>query len=452
MKWGHAIFENLLNKRGDRELYPINKTEEEVLGIASYTSIKEVPYPIDLAVIVVPLQSTPQVMEECAEKGVKTAVMITAGFAEAGEEGAKLQEEIVNIARRAGLRFIGPNSNGFFDTTSQIFITASNPEVRKGGIGLISQSGNLGVAVVSYAEKMGLGFSKFVCTGNEADLHFEDFLEYLGQDEQTKVITAYVEGLREGRRFLSLARELSKRKPIVLLKSGRTAVSARAARSHTAALAGAEEVYDAAFKQAGVIRVEEIDELVDAAGALLRQPLPQGKRVGILSAGGGFAVIAAENCEKLNLEVPPLSPNSFNKLNAILPPRWSRINPVDTAGFIVADPFSTYSCLNTLIEDENIDAVLFASGFGMGGEATKRGVEGIESGETELLCQSIEIMDRLQKPLIIAQGFEEESCLNSAPFKRLQQERIVVYPTPERAAKALARLVEYSEYLRSSQS
>lgn len=266
-KWGFGILSLLLSK-GGREVHAVNRKGGEVLGVKAYTSLREVPGPVDFAVIVSSARDTPAAMKDCVSKGVKYAVVIPGGFAEAGEEGARLEREVVEIARRGGIRFIGPNCMGHFDTYSDFFTIPFNFPVTKGPASMVTQSGNSGIAVFALAWQSGLGFAKYVNSGNEADIRFEDFLEYLGRDEQTKVILAYVEGLRDGRRFLKLAREITRRKPIVILKAGRSDDGARAARSHSAALAGSDAASAAAFKQAGVIRVEEIGDLVDTALAL----------------------------------------------------------------------------------------------------------------------------------------------------------------------------------------
>jgi acetyl coenzyme A synthetase (ADP forming)-like protein len=444
-KLGFAVFHGLLKSRGDSGLYPINSKGEGVLGIKGYKSIEEVPHPLDLAVIIVPSSSVPQVMQGCVRKGVKAAVVMAAGFAEIGERGTNLEKDAADIARQGGIRLVGPNCNGFFNTQVNIFSTFTIYSARRGGIGFISQSGNLGTVIIQYGLRMGLGFSKFISTGNEADLHFEDFLEYLGQDKETKVILGYVEGLREGRRFLSLAKDISKRKPIVLLKVGETTGGTRAAYSHTRALAGNKEVCDAAFKQTGVIRVEATAELLDVASVLLHQPLPQGRRVGILSKGGGFGAIAAESCEKLNLEVATLSQATIEKLSAILPPRWPHSNPVDVVGGIATDDSHTlYRCIKVLMEDENTDAILYLEGRGQDMPGVEK-VTGAE--ELNYLSQLNTLIEQNQKPLLVSPVLLE-TYRDYPTFSKLQQGGITIYPAPERAAKALAHLVEYSEYLR----
>jgi acyl-CoA synthetase (NDP forming) len=304
--------------------------------------------------------------------------------------------------------------------------------------------------------EVGLGFSKYVSSGNEADLHFEDYLEYLGQDEETKVILGYVEGLREGQRFLRLAREITKRKPVVIMKVGRTDSGARAARSHTAALSGSDELSDAAFKQAGVIRVEEVSELIEVALVLLGQPLPKGKRVAVLTVGGGLGVIAADVLKRRGLEVPPLSERTIKKLSSVLSGRWSRGNPVDASGDL------SYPCLLPLMEDENIDAVVIAcavwaaAGFSafMSTPPWERNnltdlnqlIQAIEEESLRNLDVTMELMKRYQKPVILSAWVNSE-VKGSELYKKMEGNYLTPYPTPDRAAKALARLVEYSEHL-----
>lgn len=452
-KWGFHIL-NLLVTKGGREVYAVNKNGADVLGLKAYRSITEVPRPVDLAVITVPFQHTPAALRDCVAKRVKTAVVITGGLAETGGEGARIEREVVEIARRGGMRFVGPNCMGHFDAFSDVFTVPYLPPAKEGPLALVSQSGNMSQTIVYLACDAGLGFSKYVSSGNEADLHFEDYLEYLGQDDRTEVILGYVEGLREGRRFFELAKQISREKPIVVMKAGRTEAGSRAARSHTAAMTGSDTVCEAAFRQCGVIRVEEVSELVDVAIALLGQPHPSGRRVGVLSTGGGAAVIAADALLRQGLELPPLSPPTMQKLDAILSPRWSRANPIETAG----EPFS-YPCLWALIEDENIDAALVVGAGGLAASyagwvamppslsgAVDQWLEEAEHGEISDLDRSIELMRSYKKPVVMA-NMGIPYIRKGEVYKKLEQNHLIPYLTPERAAKALAHLVEYSEYL-----
>ncbi|MBC8273424.1 MAG: CoA-binding protein, partial [Chloroflexi bacterium] len=360
-KWGHDVADRVLESPASRKIFLINKSSPEILGVKAYKNIRDVPEPVEFAVIVIPFPGVPEVMRECVDSKVKVAVVITAGMGEAGEKGAQIQAEVVEIAKRGGLRFVGPNCMGHFNTEADFSTIRPGFSLKKGAIGLISQSGGFLLEIVQAGLEAGMGFSKVVSTGNEADLHFEDFLEYLAQDEQTRVIVGYVEGLREGRRFLELAREITPRKPIVILKVGRSPYGARAAKSHTSALSGDDALYATALNQAGVIRVDEIHEIFDVAAALLRQPRPRGKRVGILSSGGGHAVMTTDACQRAGLQIANLSPATIEKLNQVLPDRWPHANPVDT----VAAGFVTYQALWPLVEDENVDAILSVGSIGM---------------------------------------------------------------------------------------
>jgi acyl-CoA synthetase (NDP forming) len=451
-KWGYNILSRLISTRGTREIFPVNDREAEVLGLKAYRSVRDVPGHIDVAIVTVPSQDLRAVMHDCVRKGVKAAVVITSGLAECGAEGTKLEQELVKIAERGGMRFVGPNCLGIADAHSGFCTVGFLPPVRKGNVALVSQSGNSGQSVLNYGHQMGLGFSKFVSSGNEADLHFEDYFEYLASDDKTDVILAYVEGLREGRRFLDLARAVTPTKPVVIMKSGRTDVGSRAARSHSAALAGSDAVFDAALRQSGVLRAETVEELVDVAVALLGQPLPKGRRVAVLSMGGGMAVTAADALRREGLELPPLSPATVAKLDSILSDRWSRSNPVDPAG-----DFVNYHCLWPIIEDENTDAVLMVGGVGMAvgypGWAPSSMkhfvasvVKPIEYAELENLEKTLRLMDRCRKPVILTVGVTGAENNGRVPM-RLKRLHRNLYSTPEAGARVLSRLVQYAEYL-----
>jgi len=385
------------------------------------------------------------------QKGVKTALIVSGGFAETGKQGGKLEAELVRIARQGGIRFIGPNSMGHADTYSKLITLAWMEKITPGPVALIAQSGNMGHRIMRNGMSLGIGFSKFVCGGNEADLHLEDYLEYMAQDEKTRIIATYIEGLREGRRFLKLARETTLKKPIVAMKAGGTKESARAIRSHTANMAGSDAVYEAAFKQAGVIRVDDDDDLCDVVTALLYQPLPRTSRTGILTIGGGLGVVAAEAVEREGLEVAHLTPTTIEKLNACLPPRWSHGNPVDMAGLSMTEYSKIFSSLWALIEDKNVDAILLQAPVGF---STKRLADVFNQEETrafrerekdnlDLLRQRVQ---EYAKPvLMVKPAVEFASDPEIAAL--LRREGIPVYPTPRRAARVLSHLAWYRRYL-----
>ncbi len=434
-----------------RKVYPVNPTVSEVMGIAAYDSVVNIPGSIDLAVIAVSARQVPMVIGECVGKGVKAAVIVSGGFAETGEQGGKLEADVVKVARQGGMRFVGPNSMGYADTSSQLSILAWTEEIAPGPVALIAQSGNMGHRIIHSGMGAGIGFSKCISTGNEADLHLEDYLEYLARDENTTVIAAYIEGLREGRRFFQLARETTLSKPIVVVKAGGTKESARAVRSHTATLAGSEAVYAAAFRQAGVIRADDDDELCDVVVALLNQPLPRSNRVGILTIGGGLGVVAAEACEREGLNIAMLASSTVEKLDAYLPPRWSHGNPVDMAGISMAENPAIFSSLWALMEDENVDAILFQAPVGLGTKRLStmfsaeeiRAFRHAEESNLSLLSQRVKEHGKpvfMVKPAV---EFATEPEV-SAIFRR---EGIPVYPSPRRAARVLNHLAWYRGYL-----
>ncbi len=467
-KWGAGIFSRVLNSPSVKRLYPVNKHQSIVQGVKAYPSLRDLPEPIDFVAIVIPYPDVPQIIHDCVALGVKTALIITAGLGETGEEGVRLEHEIVDTARQIGMRLVGPNCMGHFNGINGFSTLRMTFQIEKGSIGVISQSGGFAMNILMAGMDMGVGFSKFVSVGNEADLHFEDFLAYMARDEDTKGITGYIEGLRKGKEFFRLAKETTKKKPIVVVKVGRTEAGAKAARSHTSAIAGTDIVYDAAFKQAGVLRVDSVEELFDVASALLRQPLPKGNRVGIITSGGGFGCVGSDACERLGLKVAPLSRETIEKLNKILPDRWPHANPVDT----VATGFAnvTYDCIWPLMEDPNLDALLIIGGIGMSAMFPRFGANHLNAvlpqadnpnslmafaqqmfsatakQEMEGLDKLFESMEKYKKPVIISTPINE--TIRSSPvFQKLQKNGVMMYATPERAATVIAKLVEYSRYL-----
>ena len=330
-KWGFSTFASILTTfKG--EVYPVNTRESEVLGHRAYAAVTDIPGPVDLAVFVIPPLGVREVMKDCVRKVVRAGVIITAGFAETGEGGRKLQDEVVAIARQGGLRFIGPNCMGYWSASSDLRAFMFPLPVRPGPIAFVSQGGNVGGAVVRMGHDRGLGFHRYVSCGCTADIQIEDYIEHFGDDPAVHVILAYVEGLSDGKRFIEKVGRVTARKPVIVLKPGRTAAGSKAISSHSGALAGSSDLYDAAFKKAGVIRVNAVESLVDVAVAFLTQPLPRGNGLGIITPGGSYGVISADVCATLGLEVVDLTPETLSEFDRIFPPRWSRGNPVDPAG------------------------------------------------------------------------------------------------------------------------
>ncbi len=453
--WGQDAMRAALDAvkaKAGRQAYPVNNRETEVMGLKAYASVTDIPGEVDLAVIVVPAANTPQVFRDCARKGVKAAVVITAGFAEVDENGRKLEEEITAIARGAGMRFTGPNCVGHADLHTRIASIGIASMIPAGPLALLSQSGTLGASIIQLAAGRGIGLSKFVATGNEADLRLEDCLEYLGSDGDTRIIAAYIEGLREGRRFYELAKQITREKPIIVMKSGTTEAAARAAKSHTGALSGSDAVYNAAFRQAGVIRVEDEEELCDTAIALRDLPLPKGNRVGMLTIGGGFGVVAAGICEKEGLKIADLETQTVEKLKALLPPRWTPGNPIDLVGTRPAPGDTTGDkCIHALLEDHNVDMVIslvppliIPPSITMTPEQLKAIHEEIDKRQ-EALYRTIK---ETEKPMVYVRRLTftigQKQGTPTAPKPGIPE-----YSHPERAARVLRYLADYRHYLES---
>jgi len=450
--WGFNAFKGLL-AAGGRPIYAVNPNAGEVQGVKAFRSVAEIPGPVDLAVIVVAERLVPGVLRECVAKGVTAAIIITSGFGETGEPGQLLEAELVEIAREGSLRFIGPNSMGHASARSQIATSGWAGKASAGPVAVLSQSGSTCMKIVRNLAESGIVYSKYVSTGNEADLRMEDYLEYLAKDDDTKVIAAYIEGLRDGRRFFNLAREITRTKPVVIVKVGGTRESARAVMSHTGALAGTDAIYTAAFRQSGVIRVDDDDELCDAVYALLNSPLPRGNRVGILSLGGGPAALTAEACEKEGLVIGALSPATVKKLDAFLPARWSRRNPIDMAGPSAAEFAIVAELLWPLIEDDNIDIVILLAPIAMdktmlvgrmGLKAEQ--VAAYQEKDRNNLKLVREKMEQHGKPVVLMwqwRGISDDAEM-TALFRR---ERMLVYSNARPAARVMSRLAWYSRYL-----
>jgi acyl-CoA synthetase (NDP forming) len=359
-KWGYSTFTSLKNHyRGD--LYAVNHRDEVVLGCPAYRRVTDIPARVDLVVIVIPPENVAAVMEDCVAKGVKACVIITAGFAETGPRGRALQDRVVEIAARGGIRMVGPNCMGMWSASAQLAAFMFPMKILDGPLALISQGGNIGGALVADATARGVGFRHYVSCGCTADIQIEDYVEYMGQDDSVRVILLYVEGLGDGQRFLEKVQRVTRIKPVVVLKPGKTEAAARAISSHSGALSGSDPVYDAAFRKAGVLRVESSTELLDVGIGLLNQPLPGGRSVIITTPGGSYGVMCAEACALRGLNVVDLPASAVERFNAMFPSRWSHGNPVDPAGD--RDFVQYLRAPEVVLQCPEVDALIFM-GFG----------------------------------------------------------------------------------------
>jgi acetate---CoA ligase (ADP-forming) len=355
---GHELFRNLLEYGFQGPAYPVHPTSDWVAGVRAYPSVLEVPDAVDLAIVVVPAADVPAVVRECAEKGVRGLLIISAGFAESGPAGKDAERALVAMARSNGMRIIGPNCLGVLNTAPTVRMNATFAPARPvaGNVAFLSQSGGLGIELMSRAGELGLGISQFVSVGNKADVSGNDLLQYWADDAQTEVILLYLESFGNPTKFVRLARNVARSKPIVAVKSGRTAAGSRAASSHTAALAAPDVAVDALFRQAGVIRVDTLDELLSTAMVLAHQPLPEGRRVAIVSNAGGPGILAADACAGAGLEVAELDAATQEALREIASAGASVRNPVDLIAGATAAQFE--DALRITLDDASIDAVI----------------------------------------------------------------------------------------------
>jgi acetyltransferase len=428
-KVGHAVLRNIIESGFKGEVYPVNPRADKVLGLNAYKSVLEVPGDIDLAVIVIPAQAVLDVMEECGRKGVKYAVVISAGFKEIGGEGIEREGKLIEIARKYGVRVVGPNCLGIIDLHTPLNASfASIPET-KGGIAFISQSGALLSAILDWAPKAGIGFSKIVSLGNKADLNEVDFLTYLGEDPETKVILLYLESIADGRRFIEVGSTVTRKKPVILLKGGITEAGAKAALSHTGSMAGGITALKAALRKAGIIQVSSVSELFDMAIAFNSQPIPAGSRVGIVTNAGGAGVVISDLLVSRGLKLAEPSRYTVDYLRSVLPPVASVYNPVDVIGDAKADRYGV--AIEALLRDPNIDSLLVI--------LTPQVVT--EPEETAKVI--VELSRRYpSKPIlaIFMGGGKVEKAT-----RILIENNIPVYDMPERAVTAVLGLSNYRE-------
>ncbi|HEY9607108.1 MAG TPA: CoA-binding protein, partial [Allocoleopsis sp.] len=354
---GRTILWNLMSNPFGGTIFPINPKRHNVLGIRAYPSVKDVPEAIDLAIIATPAPTVPGIIGECVDAGVKSAIVISAGFKETGEKGIALEQEILQHLRRSQLRLIGPNCLGIMNPLTGLNATFASAMARPGNVGFISQSGALCTAVLDWSFPENVGFSAFISIGSMLDVNWGDLIYYLGDDPQTQSIVIYMESIGDARSFLSAAREVALTKPIIVIKAGRTEAAAKASASHTGALAGSDNVLDAAFRRCGVLRINRISELFNLAEVLAKQPrLPKGPRLTIITNAGGPGVLATDALIGTGGELAELSEETIASLNQFLPPHWSHGNPLDILGD--ADPERYTKALEVAAKDPNSDGLL----------------------------------------------------------------------------------------------
>jgi acetate---CoA ligase (ADP-forming) len=426
---GAEVFHNLVSAGFNGRLYPVNPAAETVEYVPCYGRVSEIPGPVDLAIVVVPARFVDDVVDDCVKKGVRAIVMITAGFGETGPEGRERERRLLDKVRNGGIRLVGPNCMGVLNTdpTVSMLGTFSSVFPGYGNIAMSTQSGALGLAILDYAKQLGIGFSTFVSVGNKADVSGNDLIQYWAEDPHTDVMLLYLESFGNPARFGRIARRVGRKKPIIAVKSGRSESGARAASSHTGALATSDAIVDDLFRQAGVIRTDTLEEMFDVAQLLAQQPLPAGRRVGIVTNAGGPGILAADACEARGLKLSTLNESTTSALRAFLPAEASVGNPVDMIASATAAQYRR--AIDLLLADENVDAllVIYIPVMPKDAEEVAKVIR-----ETSTLTRG--------KPMIANFMGASEWARRLSP--------IPSFPFPERAANALARATRYAEWRR----
>ncbi|MFP4624442.1 MAG: acetate--CoA ligase family protein [Gemmatimonadota bacterium] len=433
---GYQIVDNLIRHGYQGVIYPVNPKARAIHSIPAYPSVSAIPDPVDLAMVVVPKQYVMDVVDECGEAGIKGLVVISAGFREVGGSGAELEKELVEKVRGYGMRLVGPNCMGVLSTRPELSMNATFAPTMPppGPVSLMSQSGAMGVTILDYAAEYGIGIADFVSVGNKPDVSGNDLVQFWAEDDQTSVILMYLENFGNPKRFTKLAREITKRKPIIVVKAGRTGVGAKAASSHTGALAGADVAVDALLGQSGVMRVDTVEDLFDLAMAFDDLPVPDGNRVAIVTNAGGPGIIIADACESRGLEVVPLSEQTQAALREVLAAEASVRNPVDMIAS--ATPQSYRLVLDRVLDDEGIDAAIaaFVPPLGVKQEEVAEAIVHARQGHDKPVMAVL--MGRQGLP----QGRAE-----------LHAAGVPAYIFPESAAKALAAMYRYRQWLERPQ-
>lgn len=461
-KWGNLILTSILGWKYRGRVFPVNPKKDTILGIKSYPSLKDIPEPVDLAVFTIPAPLIPEGLRDCAAKGIQAAVIVSSGFREAGGEGVRLEREILDAAREGGVLFIGPNTMGISSAHHCFECMPAPTAPGPGGLAVISQSGNLGLQLIKWIAHKEIGLAMYAGTGNETMLKACDLMQYLGSRDEVKVISMYIEGIEDGRKFGEVARAVTKVKPVVALKAGRSESGSRAAQSHTGSMAGSFATYSAMFRQSGVIQVMTPTDLINVSAAAAHLPIPRSNRVGIMTMGGGWGIIAADECEDSGLEIPQLPESVIRELDACLPRYWNRRNPVDVVG--ENDAALYLKVIGTLARWEEIDSVI-----ALGIVGRSRYVEDFIAAQVRLdsklysrelklavLKDQVQTEERIlsgvaslqketDKPIVVV-GLNE----GGLRLADTSNGRVVYLSTPEEAVSILAHLSWYGRYLRES--
>jgi acyl-CoA synthetase (NDP forming) len=449
-KWGGSALRNILDGGYEGKVYPVNPKGGEFFGIKSYTSLEELPEVPDLALLAVGGHQVAPMLEQCGRKGIPAAIAIAAGFSEMGEAGAEAERDIARIASDGGVTVMGPNCMGMISNEVSLhavgFVVLHPP---KGTLSFVSQSGNVGVTTTNTCQRRGIGIDKFASVGNEAQIGAVDVLEYLRDDPNTTCVMMYIEGIDDGRRFVDVARRTAAVKPVVVLRTGLTEFGSKAAASHTGAMAGSAAVWEAAARQAGVVTCTTTQDVVDLGTCLAYLPLPKGRRIALITGGGGAGVMAADEVARHGLQLAKLPEELYASLDPLLPPFWSRQNPLDLVASGGGDVCSRV--LKAVAECDAVDAVVVLSMLGVPTSGdderalTADGeLAGISPWETALVSLAAELMEATGKPIINV----PDSPIRGSVFDFGKRYRPIVLSSGQAAARALDRMEWYAAHRR----
>jgi acyl-CoA synthetase (NDP forming) len=461
-KWGHFLVVNTLSGGYKGKTYLVNPKGGKILGKEVYKSVLDIKEKVDLVVVTIPANKVIELIGQLKQKNIKGMLLITSGFKETGEDGSKLETEMITEARKADILVLGPNTMGITNPHINLFCTGSKVEPLPGSTALVCQSGNLGTQLLAFAEQQEIGIRAFSGSGNEAMVTIEDYMETFEADDLTKTVVLYIESIKQGRRFFEAAARVSKQKPVIVLNGGRTEAGNKAALSHTGAMASNAKIFSTALKQAGVIEVNQPMDLLDLSAVFSSLPLPKGNRVAIMTLGGGWGVVATDLCVENGLLIPELSDSIKTKLDAILPPFWSHANPVDIVG--EREPEIPITASEELIKWDGCDALIHLGIHGQGilGQKMLKGLAKIDPShskkeiaaiddlivdmEKQYIDHIINLSEKYEKPII---GVSLLVDHKSKTLYRRESKKYkgVFFPTPERAVKALAGMCRYKEWL-----
>jgi len=461
-KWGYTLMINTASGGFRGKIFLVNPKGGTIADRRVYKAVSEIPSKIDLAVVTIPASKVLDLIPQFKEKNIKNMLLITSGFAETGEEGRKLEKDLVKKAEAAGILVLGPNTMGICNPHADFYCTGSPVQPMPGSTAVMSQSGNMGVQLLAFADRQGIGIRAFCGSGNEAMVSIEDFLDGFEMDSLTKTVMLYIESVKNGRRFFESARRLGKKKPVVLLKGGQSSAGNKAASSHTGALTTDTKIFDAVCRQTGIVKVEQPMDLLDLAAAFSSLPLPKGNRAGIMTLGGGWGVVTADLCSQFGLEVPELSPEIINHIDKILPPYWSRSNPVDLVG--ENDNSIPMTVIEELLKWDGCDAVInlgilgrriFIENFtnsvlqtdpSYSSDFLKSVNESMAQFESQYIDHIAKLMEIYKKPVFGVSLLTDEKDQTVYNVKD-NSFKPIFFQTPERAVKAFSKMYEYQRFL-----